>query len=1446
MIPEVITSDEFENYDNILRKSWLKRFLTNKVDSRRSVKIRWNNNMYSTSSSTVFELLDCVYKNTGIVMGSRSEISTCDSSNYYANNRQVKFMPNNIEAWMIPQTIINSPYKSVQNKNMEKNRNIEVTYLDRKWYIDKSHRGNKIELVLQSKNIIQAKKSKSSDYILIDIPKGYFTDSVESNQHQTSEEEVYKITDYESPNSKIFVNKKITDFHMGDHISKEEKEITVAIRNHELVESNTLHNLAKKLPLLRDVVIQGSQVYIPKHCDVIGVGIITQRDIRDIKKPILKIQDDLTDSESAHEVSPLKKCEFAESYLQDYYKNWTPLGIDFFSWCVSDTQLRSSENNSRTSLNNQGDGSKSCPNMFDDYQGSSVVSSCNTSSCSRCVSSEQEKKKETKKDTLFSKFFCKNADVINTEARSALSEGKRFLPKDSLEVFKRRRVYANGYNSKWNALCPKSSPAPSIHIGDKCKPQPECPRDCNKPKKHVLIPDCQPYEVLQDPCDKCFPGILSFKDSTCKKVKQKHISVMPDPVCAIPPKPLCSNLCAKECSPPCSKGKKQGRPCSGKTPPICSKCSPLQPCEIAKLLKNCSDCPSLPQKCPTCGTSILPEKCPNCRVPILPQKCPKCCTPVSPLKCAKCCLPIVPQNCPNCPSQALLQKCQKCCLPMLPQKCPKCSSIVLPQKCPKCGVPLLPQRCPQCSTPIVPQKCPKCSIPILPQKCSNCSSPTSHGTCPKCSTPVGPQKCSNCCSPILPEKCRKCGSLVLPPKCRECSLTTLPQTCPRCSTIILSQKCLHCSSASLPDKCPNCCIPILPQKCPQCFTVILPTKCQKCATIVMPVTCPKCRSTIPPQKCPKCSIQVFPQICPNCRESVPQKCQKSCSPIQQQKCPKCSTPALPQKCPKCCQLILPTKCAQCDMPILPTNCSKCNASIPPQKCPKCSTVIIPQNCPRCQSPAPRQKCPKSCSPICPQKCPCSFTLLTKKCPSKPACLSPKQSNNSIRSNRYCPPKTSSPQRCASPPKNNQSCGLKIQKTATKCNKTSNPPTPPPTIACPPTRSDSQQCLKNRNDSIIRINSRENIRINLKKETPSTEEIREGYNIKVQDEDGQTLYERIDYRKPQNNKQSFHMQNKICGDSYIHRVSTPSMVLNKVALNENTIDARKSATSLENLIEINLTLKLKQCDKTEVNFCNPVDIKKEKDYVEAGAYQTKDIFQVQDQAKEPTNTEKNDVNIKILIKNFIPNDEYKSKRENNNINEQFSNSISEKFHTVSTGYSEFLLNQPAFPVETSALGVTKSAESIEKTKASKQKLEENALIPIDSTTSAFIVADQTVVENTVNFMKNDVDLTIKSDCSDRKSKESFKNIHESNTEKSETAIFMTDEEKCFENPDQEKNEKCKLLNRRQKKKMLKKLFEEASTVDGTNKEKVKGVKEMLRTILTSDSSGTEDISEQYYS
>lgn len=350
---KVNASRDMESYGEMIRKDWLRKYMTNSpIESQNSVKIRWNNNTYATSSSTIFELMEHVYKGTGVTLKSKCETASSvdDTCIYKAYTNQNQNYVQEVEAWMIPRTIPDHLIIVRDNKvfypDLLRERplpksedNLKITLTDRKWSAQKAF-PHKMEVVLHSNNVIDLKsRHRSSDYLRINIPKGYFSDTSTDDQPpttQTSDEEVYKIVEYDNtdsvtkmarvvkpvntvpiqvpqiePKNIVPTNKrpighgppintpqelKKTDSHKdvlktqniqvdkGDPINpKPSYTFLDCVVPYSTKPWNTV---IEKPPTFRDVIIQKSNVYIPKICDVIGVGIITQREIRDPPKPM--------------------------------------------------------------------------------------------------------------------------------------------------------------------------------------------------------------------------------------------------------------------------------------------------------------------------------------------------------------------------------------------------------------------------------------------------------------------------------------------------------------------------------------------------------------------------------------------------------------------------------------------------------------------------------------------------------------------------------------------------------------------------------------------------------------------------------------------------------------------------------------------------------------------------------------------------------------------------------------------------------------------------------------------------------------------------------------------------------------------------------------------------------------------------------------------------------
>ncbi|CAH0599875.1 unnamed protein product [Chrysodeixis includens] len=975
--PEAVPND----YEDLFKRAWVTKFMSQAIESRNSVQVRWNNKTYTTSSSTVFELMDNVYKDTGVIFRSKSQVTIHSSYKSYTA-QHVNFVHQNIEAWMVPKTLPDKPKllpKIKCKSNEDRNNNIEVRISDQKWFIDKSKAfSHKIEVVLHSKNMVKLNKEESSEYLRIDIPKGFFMDSSsdENNKRGTnhsSDEEVFKIVEYET-GSDLKKDKTVRNFDIGDHRQNNIK-VTVSVKESKDYDIDTI---MKQPPVFKNVSFQGSKVYKLKRCDVIGVGIITHRELRDNRKPILKIQDDYSDDEYEQPVlgTNSTKCELAESYLQDFYRHCTPLGIDSYSWCVSDSHLRCCLDNS-VSYNNQGDeGTKSCPNIYDDFQTATIVSSCETSSCSHCQDMEAMKPPPDKSCKWFSKLKKKK------------DGDRRTLPKDSIEVFRRRKLYAASDKSKW--ACPEFTQSlQSLPPPGPCPPPP-CPGsqmpssdskggtlvDCQKlvkpcckpiePKakkkacnKHVSLPNC---DVMNDALAKGLSntvpsGILAFKGAAgCDACKQKgycskHAILVPQPSCEIP-RAACRDSCEKMKNPPCAKSKTS---CENPPPPSCPETCPTG--------KKGSCPPSPPEQLPTPKTSSSCPSSPTQNKKSCPGS-PVSRTPSPPNKNS------LRSPCPSPPRAKRLKS--PCSPPPQPkrQKSP-CSPPPPTKKLPSCPSTPTRARKKQGSCPQSPARRPP-SRPRTPPPCQRPKSKQSPPASPPCTR----------CGPSPPSPPKKSPGLVCytppgsPPPCRRPPSSPSPPPSP-------------------PKKSPGL----------VCYTPPgSPPPCRRPPSSPSPPPSPPKKSPglvcyTPPGSPPPCRKPRSPS--PSPPASPPSRRPPACSPSALKKA---SCPPTPQPCRKAPPCPSPKKGATC-----------------PSSPPLCRPLRAPPSCPQIPSTGARpvRSCPHSppCPPPpppCPHSPPCP--VLPLACPHSPPCMSPSPPSSPPQRGRSpSPPPCPYAPACSSPP-----------------------------------------------------------------------------------------------------------------------------------------------------------------------------------------------------------------------------------------------------------------------------------------------------------------------------------------------------------------------------------------------------------------------------------------------
>ncbi|KAF9410023.1 hypothetical protein HW555_010774 [Spodoptera exigua] len=1378
--------ESVEDHGEIFRNGWLKEFLSQTIEPRNSVQVRWNNKKYAPSSSTVVELMDSVYKDSGLVIRSKSQVSVQPS--YKPHTKQhVSFVKQRIEAWMIPRTVTDRPQMIPlkQNANENKNNNIEVTISDQKWCIDKSKAfSHKIEVVLHTQNFNKLNNEESSEYLRIDIPKGFFVDSSSDDTNknivvnQSSDEEVYKIVEYET-GSDLKREKTQRSFYTGDHHKQNNIKVTVSVKE---VKDGAL----KQDPLVqRDVVIQGSNVNVPLKCDVVGVGIITQRDLRDIRKPILKIQDDYSDEESDRDVpNANKKCELAKRFLQEFCRDWTHLSND--SWRASDPHMRYC---SATSFHNEG--MKSSPNMFDEFQTSAIVSSCPTSECIHCTPHLQnlEQDKKSKKCKWFKRKKKK-------EQKNKDESFQRTRPKDSIEVCKRRRVHAL-LKSKW--VCPYSDHDRPYSLvtsnesrANQHLPTTECPKlmkSCcktvdprprrRKCKKHVSLPDCDTMNDLLARHLNGPEGILAFKGAggceLCKrKVCPKHTTINHDVSGEIPRAP-CKESCEQMKKPPCAKDSSSTSPDSPKPAP--------------------SPCPPTPPPCPP--PPRPPSPCPPCTPPPPPSPCQR--TPPSPPPCRQPISSEPPCRNPNCPHTSPHRKIPSCRTP-----------------------PNNPSSSP--SNRRSPARQANAKSPRSPSS----SNPCPHIRIVTCPSPPKPSRKKPMCIGSLPNDCLplpQCPSSL----CRAMPCQTSPPRLQNRSSANhyekLSDSCSYNCIQSSPEApffySPIHPCPIEPEKCEK---PVIPCKSSPCNTHRPDYTpSVECGSSVPP-------VYKGPRACDECQSSDvnvfpwPTKNQVS---NQSSMASLYNASTQPDK-------IVYGKCKK-DCPMLPKL--------------SCETI-----------PSPKKECPSSCP--------------NKQGSPRPPCM-PK-----IQCPQPRPPPKPKPPPPAEPICRPSKCKSKSKLSGLflKMNPIKNKKS-----MC------SKDCLAWKTnykgeDGCISLNSEERITIRLKKDSPCTQEATEGYNIKVQDEDGITLFERKDYRLQRAGCSI--KRPSLLDDMYraseVRRVTTNDSVnpiRNKDKECFKEILEVKSDASIANLIEIQFKLKVTQGDNTtEVNIGNDEfkDNETKENIQETLNQAAQEVYMVKNESEEVVDNcdQKNDINIRIVIKNF------KSKTGNKKINlkhdsysKNFAEKISAKFHTVSTGYSDVLHDDKVFSIHRATVDLT---SSVENTKTQSIKSEE--CISESMLTAEGILADYSepsicrcIAADLSNGGKGE-DIESKSFASqkfngskenhlinqDKLTNRMSEYNKDSNTKKpSKNRTQETDTDKPIEleyelETDTEKRAEIaetkqlssievivKPYTKDEKKELLKQIFEKANDNKPKTKGRMKKLREMLKVILTSDSSEADD-------
>lgn len=1090
----------------------------------------------------------------------------------------------------------------------------------------------------------------------------------------------------------------------------------------------------------------------------------------------LKIQDYLSDdySEEDHQTNQ-KKCEFAESYLQEYYRHWKPLGIDLFSWCVSDSHLRSCSEKSLISFQYTGDGSKSCPNICEDFQTSTIISSCNTSSCSQCYE-EAQKPEDSIKSKLYKKFIIPLKNKTDTDLA-----GQRVLPKDSLEVFKRRKIYAASLKSRWACSDDKPVSVPSIESKGA---QDECPKMdksiCKPPrshvkkgfcKKHVSMIDCDALnKALADQLNTKKPeGILAFKGQAvcdaCKKGLKckKHAVIKKEPAFEIPD-PSCKASCEEMEKPPCGMSPR---------PPCVQLCQEPPPCQE----------PPACQKTPSCPASKPVCKRPTCPPPTRPRPRRKACPDI------QCKIPSPAGS--MCPSPKTSHDCLSPVQSPSPQKSVK-KTKRNEQSCSPTG-----------SKDPSPKTSHDCLNPSPQKKSVKKTSKRNEKPCSPTGSREPSPKTSHDCLKTCPQK--KSGKKSSPQR--------NDKRCMKCQHKLPCKKFPNCklSSESL-QKSPNC----SPQRSPKASPCCSPPESQKASPCSSPHRSPKasprCSSHRSPKASPCSSPRGSPKKSPPCSPASTLKNSDKCPP-KKPPCNRCNitkntlNPPDSKTSPTACDKFpWPTK-SQVSNPPSPS-CSDTNQKKDEKKCP-----LKPKT--SCQS--LEQKKVKECKPDCANR--------KMKEERKPL---PCPENNQLP----CPTKKQKP--CPAKP---QSSLPPVKKSCIEISKAK--------ISGlflkmkPSKKNDSKGCLapesKDDEVGVVRLSSCENFTISMKRETPSTEEIREGMNIKVQDEDGNTLFERKDYTYGSTGHRvsvlgDMYKDSKVC-----NRASTPVMLVTNDVTTDNQTQQEmpeyKSEASLANLVQIQFTLRITQGDKTtEISIANEDEDKQNE--TQAVSKASPEVFVVENKAKEPTKAiedgPKNDINIKIVVKNYKP----KPNKIKNAMkyDDEYSKKITDKFHTVSTGYSDIFTNEDddnVFSIQRATIDLNSSNEKSKTlSKPSNELTNEELTEPINfvsSHSTQHLATDVTEDEN------------IEKSISSKRDTQSYDKYDYTN--ELDTKDLDSDQDVTLDLNTSNECIDIKYNATEEKKQLLKKVCENAYTKP-KNKENVRRFNDSIKIILTDSSDNDE--------
>ncbi|CAG5053039.1 unnamed protein product [Parnassius apollo] len=402
-----------EQNEDVLLKAWLQKFISKSNESKKSLVTRWGDNIYSgTSNSTEMPVNTSRTDTLSLIKN-----NTLTHSSHKENQKSlVNSSKQYIQAWMIPQIILDrltrtKIYRNVKNDKYyinNKNKIDSITYLNEKTKV----------LLRDNNNCWKENFDSSSEYVMLNISLGYLNEfGYQSNVQYQSDEELYQVIDYETPlSSAIILRKKILNHNVGKgNLASNHMTNINRIKNVTNYRKKCKEIIRKKKRKCNGEIYQYDDIKVNRKCDSSGVGIIPGSDVKSVRNLVYFERPKIaTDDESEETIYLVPEhYKITEIYLRDYCHSWIPLEVELDSWCISDSNIQKSLDNSL--LNN----SKTIPNRSDFR--SIIISSCETSI------KDLEKSEEKENTTI---------DI-------------RVQPKDSVEVFKKRKLYHNGNKTKW-------------------------------------------------------------------------------------------------------------------------------------------------------------------------------------------------------------------------------------------------------------------------------------------------------------------------------------------------------------------------------------------------------------------------------------------------------------------------------------------------------------------------------------------------------------------------------------------------------------------------------------------------------------------------------------------------------------------------------------------------------------------------------------------------------------------------------------------------------------------------------------------------------------------------------------------------------------------------------------------------------------------------------------